>query len=71
VLLDLSLPGLEPHAVLMLFRSSGVQFAPVRVFACTALRDARTQTLAELFDGFIEKPIRWERLHETLRRALG
>lgn len=71
VLLDLSLPGLEPHAVLTSLRSSGAQGSTARVFACTALRDARTQTLAELFDGFIEKPIRWERLHETLRRALG
>lgn len=71
VLLDLSLPGLEPRAVLTSLRARGKQTAAVRVFACTALRDARTQTIAGLFDGFIEKPIRWDRLHETLHRALS
>lgn len=69
VLLDLSMPGLDPLRLLRLVRAE--QDSTVRLFACTALRDARAVAVTQEFDGVIEKPIRWDGLHDTLRRALA
>jgi len=62
--LDPSIPGIAVAAVLACAREAGVS----RTFACTALR---LVSASQGFDGVIEKPIRWDGLHETLRRALG
>ncbi|MSQ04155.1 MAG: response regulator [Myxococcales bacterium] len=71
VLMDILMPDMDGFEVLRMLRKDP-QMKTTPVIACTAFRDAATEqrARAEGFDGYIEKPIKFERLMELVEDSL-
>ena len=71
VLMDILMPDMDGFEVLrMLRRDPEMQRVPV--VACTAYRDASVEERArkEGFDGYLEKPLKFDRLLELVEQAM-
>ncbi len=71
VLMDILMPDMDGFEVLRMLRKDA-QMKKTPVIACTAFRDAAVEerARAEGFDGYIEKPIKFDRLMEMVEDAL-
>ena len=72
VLLDVQMPGMDGVTVLMRLRAEP-RTAALKVVALTALamKGDRERLLAEGFDGYLEKPIRYKEFLAEVERLLG
>ncbi len=71
VLLDLLMPDMDGFDVLRMIRKDP-EMRRIPVIACTAYRDGAIEERARLegFDGYMEKPIKFERLLEMVEDAV-
>ncbi|MEJ6001232.1 response regulator [Paucibacter soli] len=72
ILLDVQMPGMDGIETLKRLRAQPAT-AGLKVFALTALamKGDRERLLAEGFDGYLEKPLRYKQLLESIARALA
>lgn len=72
VLLDVQMPGMDGVEALRRLRADP-RTAALKVYALTALamKGDRERLLAEGFDGYLEKPIRYKAFLAALELALG
>jgi excisionase family DNA binding protein len=71
VLMDILMPDMDGFEVLRRLRADP-ETSHVPVIACTAYRDAAVEERArnEGFDGYLEKPLRFDRLLEVVESAM-
>ena len=71
VLLDLLMPDMDGFEVLRMIRQDP-EMRRIPVIACTAYRDSAIEERARVegFDGYMEKPIKFERLLELVEEAV-
>ena len=72
ILMDLMMPDMDGFEVHRMLRDDP-DTRHIPVVACTAYRDAETDRRieADKFDGFVEKPLKLDRLLEVIRSKLG
>ncbi len=72
VLLDIQMPDIDGIAALRRLRADA-RTAPIKVIALTALamKGDRKRLLAEGFDGYLEKPIRYKTFLAAIEAMLG
>lgn len=71
VLMDILMPDMDGFEVLRMLRRDP-EMRAIPVIACTAYRDAAVEERArtEGFDGYLEKPLRFDRLLEVIEDAV-
>jgi excisionase family DNA binding protein len=71
VLMDILMPDMDGFEVLRMLRRDP-EMRSIPVIACTAYRDASVEERARVegFDGYLEKPLKFDRLLEAVEEAL-